>query len=436
MKIAIFGMGYVGVVSAACLLRDGHEVVGIDPVESKVADLAAGRTPIREAGVAELLAAGHAAGRLSASAHAADALVDCDLALICVGTPSLPDGGIDLRYVENCAREIATCLRHMHARPLIVLRSTVLPGTTAGTIVPLIEKTSGLHAGRDIQVVFHPEFLREGCAVRDFDDPPKIVIGEHTPGAAAALERLYENYTAPRFRTSLEVAELVKYSDNLFHAVKVVFANEMGAIANAVGADAREVADIFCSDTKLNINPYYLRPGFAFGGSCLPKDLRAVLRLAQLRSEPVPLFAATLESNRRQVERLIERVLAARPQRVGLVGLAFKPGTDDMRESPYVEVAKRLVGEGLDVAIWDPDVDPRRLIGSNKQAVQAALRHLEKMLVAGVAELADRELVLINHPIVDAATVTAWLDRDIRVIDLVGIRGVDRRLKNYEGVAW
>jgi GDP-mannose 6-dehydrogenase len=300
----------------------------------------------------------------------------------------------------------------------------------------LLEKTSGLHAGRDIHVVFHPEFLREGCAVADFDDPPKIVIGEHTPGAGDALDAIYGNYAAPRFRTSLEVAELVKYSDNLFHAVKVVFANEMGAISRAVGADAREVADIFCSDTKLNINPCYLRPGFAYGGSCLPKDLRAILRLAQMKSEPVPLFEAAQESNRRQIERLVQRVLRHRPQRVGMVGLAFKPGTDDMRESPYVEVAKRLLGEGVELAIFDPDVDPRRLIGSNKQAVQAALRHLEKLLVTNLREFDDRELILINHPVMDSAAVTGWLSEGIRVIDLVGVRGIDRRLENYEGIAW
>lgn len=436
MKVSIFGMGYVGVVSAACLLRDGHEVIGVDPVESKIADLAAGRTPIREAGVAEMLAAGHAAGRLQASVHAADALADCDMAWICVGTPSQADGSVNLCYVENCLREIAACLRHMHARPLIVVRSTILPGTTAGTLIPLFERTSGLHVGRDLHLVFHPEFLREGCAVHDFDHPPKIVIGEHTPGGGNVLAQLYQAYTAPLFRVSLEVAEMVKYSDNLFHAVKVVFANEIAAVARAVGADAREVADIFCSDTKLNINPYYLRPGFAFGGSCLPKDLRAIVRLAQVKNVPVPLFAAAQESNRTQIEALIARVLAHRPRRVGMVGLAFKPHTDDMRESPYVEVAKRLLGEGVGLRIYDPDVDPRRLIGSNKAAVQAALRHLEQLLVASVDALDDCALILINHPAVDAERVNQWIAGGAHVIDLVGIAGVGRSRAGYEGIAW
>jgi GDP-mannose 6-dehydrogenase len=436
MKISVFGMGYVGVVSTACLLRDGHTLYGVDPVEAKVADLKAGRTPIREAQVQELLATGHADGRLDAGTHAADALADCDIAWICVGTPSQPDGGIDLRYVRACVSEIGTCLRHLPVRPLVAVRSTVLPGTTRGVIIPLLENSSGLRVGKDLDVVFHPEFLREGSAVADFDDPPKIVIGESQPGGGERLLRLYEDYAAPRFQTELEVAELVKYSDNLFHAIKVVFANEMGALAHAVGADARAVADIFCSDTKLNINPYYLRPGFAYGGSCLPKDLRAILRLAQQENVSVPLFEAARESNRIVVETLVARVLRMRPSRVGLVGLAFKPGTDDMRESPYVEVAKRLIGEGIDVRIHDPGVDPRRLIGSNQAAVQAALRHLERLLVVRREELADCDLILVNHPTVDANEIAAWAESGKQVIDLAGIKQVSRELSGYEGIFW
>ncbi|MCB9849364.1 MAG: UDP-glucose/GDP-mannose dehydrogenase family protein [Phycisphaerales bacterium] len=436
MRISIFGMGYVGVVSSACLVRDGHEVIGVDPVEAKVADINAGRTPIREDGVAEMLATGHAAGLLSASTHAADALAECDLAWICVGTPSQVDGGIDLRYVESCIREIGSCLKHMHARPLIVLRSTVLPGTTRETVIPLLEKSSGLTVGKDLHIVFHPEFLREGNAVHDFDEPPKIVIGEETAGAGDALEALYAKYDAPHFRAPLEVAELVKYSDNLFHAIKVVFANEMGAIAHAVGADAREVADIFCSDTKLNINPYYLRPGFAYGGSCLPKDLRAILRLAQQKNISVPLFESAPQSNRQLVEHFVDRVLRSKPQSVGMVGLAFKPGTDDMRESPYVEVAKRLLGEGMTLAIYDPAVDPSRLIGSNKQAVQTALRHLEQLIVHDIAALDACDTIVINHRAVNAEKVNAWLAAGKTTFDLVGIAGVVRTTPGYEGISW
>lgn len=436
MNISIFGMGYVGIVSSGCLLRDGHRVFGVDPIASKARDMNEGRTPIQEPGVAELLAAGHRAGRLAAGTSAAEALRGCEMAWICVGTPSLPDGGINLDYVERCVREIGQALRGLPDRPLIVLRSTVLPGTTRQRVIPALEEASGLKAGRDIHVVFHPEFLREGSAVYDFDNPPKIVVGEAHGGAGDRLMQIYEKYQAPRFRTELEVAEMVKYSDNLFHAVKVIFANEVGAIARAVGADARQVADIFCSDTKLNINPYYLRPGFAFGGSCLPKDLRAILRFAHVRSVKVPMLDGVLESNQRQVDEFVARVLAKRPGSVGMVGLAFKPKTDDMRESPYVAVAKRLIGEGIKLRIYDPGVDPSRLIGSNKEAVQAALRHLEQLLVRQVDELGDCDLILINHPTVDAAKVQKWLKAGIRVLDLASIPGVPRDAAGYEGIAW
>ena len=436
MRISIFGMGYVGIVSSACLLRDGHQIFGVDLIESKARDMNEGRTPIQEPGVAEMLAAGHLDGRMAASTEPADGLTDCDMAWICVGTPSLPDGGINLDYVERCIREIGGRLRGTRARPLIVLRSTSLPGTTRNRMIPALEETSGLTVGKDIQVVFHPEFLREGSAVYDFDNPPKIVVGEARLGAADTLMKVYENYPAPRFRTDLEVAEMVKYSDNLFHAVKVIFANEIGAIARAVGVDARQVADIFCSDTKLNINPYYLRPGFAFGGSCLPKDLRAILRFAHVRSARVPMLDGVLESNKTQIEEFVARVQAKRPRRVGMVGLAFKPKTDDMRESPYVAVAKRMIGEGIRLRIHDPNVDTRRLIGANKEAVQAALGHLEALLVSSLDELSECDLILVNHGTVDAQIVNAWLKQGIGVLDLADIPGVDRKTEGYEGIAW
>jgi len=436
MKISIFGMGYVGVVSAGCLLRDGHHVVGVDPVESKVRDLNEGRSPIQEAGVAKMLAAGRRDGRLSASTAPADGLADCDMVWVCVGTPSSPSGAIDLRYVENCLRDIGTFLRGNENRPLIVLRSTVLPGSTRGKVIPVLEQAGGLSVGRDVHLVFHPEFLREGSAVHDFDNPPKIVVGEAHPGGADRLFELYESYEGPRFRTELEVAEMVKYSDNTFHAMKITFANEMGALARAVGADARAVADIFCADTKLNISAAYLRPGFAFGGSCLPKDLRAILHFARVRSVATPMLEGMGESNRTQIENFVSRVLSTRPTTVGVIGLAFKPGTDDMRESPHVAVAKRLIGEGIRLRIWDPGVDPNRLVGSNKAAVQTALGHLESLLVPESDALNDCDLILINHPAVDAAQVRAWLQSGIRVIDLTGIPGVESDAGEYEGIAW
>jgi len=436
VKISIFGMGYVGVVSAACLLRDGHDVVGVDPVESKVRDLSEGRSPIQEPGIAEMLASGHQAGRLQATTDVATALTCCQMAWVCVGTPSSADGSVNTASLESVARQIGAGLRTSQARPLVVIRSTSLPGTTRKLVIPAIEVASGLKVGRDLHVVFHPEFLREGSAVRDFDQPPKIVIGEVEPGSGGVLLSVYERYSAPRFCMRLEEAELVKYYDNVFHALKITFANEMGSLARAAGVDARRVAEAFCADTKLNISSYYLRPGFAFGGSCLPKDLRAILRYGSLQSVGTPMLEGMLQSNSRQVDSLVARVLATSPASVGMVGIAFKPNTDDMRESPYVTVAKRLIGEGIRLSIYDPGVRPDRLIGSNKEAVQRSLGHLEKLLVPSLEELDGCDVILINHRIVEADQVDRWLSMDRQVVDLVGVGNVEAGRAGYEGICW
>ena len=436
MKISIFGMGYVGVVSGACLVDSGHEVVGVDKAAGKVVDLQAGRSPIQEPGVSEMLMGGYEGGLLSATTDACDALAGAEMVWICVGTPSQADGGIDLSAVEAVIREIGGILSGTSDRPLIVLRSTSVVGTTRQKVIGALEDASGLVVGEDIDVVFHPEFLREGCAVSDFYDPPKIVVGECRPGAGDRLLEVYEGYEAPVFRLSLEEAELVKYYDNIFHAVKITFANELGAVAKSVGVDSRRVAEVFCADTKLNISSRYLRPGFAFGGSCLPKDLRALLRLASLKSVATPMLDGVKQSNDSQVQRLIGRVLATGAAEVGMVGLAFKAGTDDMRESPYVRVAKALIGEGVKVSIWDPTIRPELLVGSNKEQVQGALRHLEELLVETVDKLDSVDVILINHKSVDAGQVGKWLGAGKKVLDLVGIDGVDAGLEGYEGIYW
>jgi len=436
LKISILGMGYVGVVSGACLVRDGHHVVGVDPVQSKVDDLAKGHTPIQEPGVAELLAAGYEAGRLTASTDPGDAVKDADMVWVCVGTPSSLEKGIDLSHVETVMGQIGRAMKDFGARPLVVLRSTVLPGSMENLVIPTLERTSGLKAGEDFNAVFHPEFLREASAVADFDDPPKIVVGESLPNAGDRLMSLYDSFGAPKFRVSLGEAEMVKYCDNLFHALKVTFANEVGAIAHSAGIDARRVAKVFCSDTKLNISPRYLRPGFAYGGSCLPKDLRAILRYATLQSIPTPMLRGILESNKLQVEDFVSRVLASKPKTVGLVGLAFKSKTDDMRESPYVDVAKRLIGEGVALRIFDPSVKVEHLIGANKIMVEAALSHLHEVVVDSLDDLDGADLILINHATVDAARVQQWLDAGIRVLDLASIDGIDVKQDAYEGIAW
>ena len=436
MRISIYGMGYVGVVSGACLLRDGHEIVAVDPVIAKVKDLRQGRSPIQEAGVADLLAEGHKAGRLKATTEPSEGLANSDMVWICVGTPPQPDGEIDYSSVDTVIGQIGRALRNSKDRPLVVLRSTCLPGTTSNRVIPLLEESSGLMVGKDINVVFHPEFLREGTAVDDFDNPPKIVVGEAKAGAGDLLFSIYEKYEAPHFHLELAEAEMVKYSDNLFHALKITFANEVATVIKSIGMDARRVAEVFCADTKLNISPLYLRPGAAYGGSCLPKDLQAILRFASLKSLHLPMLQGVLESNEVQINNLIARVLEYRPNMVGMVGLAFKSNTDDMRGSPYVKVAKALIGEGIRLRIYDPAVQPDRLIGSNKEQVQKALRHLVDLLVPSLEDLSATDLIIVNHPIVDSDCIYSWLNAGIRILDLADIKGIDRGADGYEGIYW
>jgi GDP-mannose 6-dehydrogenase len=436
MRISIFGMGYVGIVSGACLLRDGHEVIGVDTVAAKVTDLAQGRSPIQEPKVAELLAEGHKSDRLKATTESTEGLAGSDMIWICVGTPSLPDGGIDISSVETVIKQIGRALRSQKGRPLVVLRSTCLPGTTSNRVIPLLEEASGLTAGKDIHVVYHPEFLREGTAVEDFDNPPKIVVGEAHAGSGDVLFSLYEKYEAPHFRLELSESEMVKYCDNLFHALKITFANEVASVAKSIGVDARRVAEVFCADTKLNISPRYLHPGFAFGGSCLPKDLQAILRFASLKSLRLPMLESLPESNEIQINNLIARVLTHSAETVGIVGLAFKTNTDDMRGSPYLKVAKALIGEGICLRIYDPAVQPERLIGSNKEQVLKSLGHLENLLVSSIEDLSTTDLIIVNHPIIDADCIHSWLNAGIRILDLANIKGVDHHADMYEGIYW
>ena len=436
MRISIFGTGYVGTVSGACLVRDGHEVIGVDPVVGKITDLAQGLCPIQEPGVAKLLAKGHKAGRLKATTDPSEGTTGSDMVWICVGTPSKPDGEVDLSALDTVIREVGKALRNSKDRPLIVVRSTCLPGTMSNRVIPLLEETSGLKVGRDIHVVYHPEFLREGVALEDFDNPPKIVVGEAHSGAGDLLLSIYQKYDAPCFRLELNEAEMVKYCDNLFHAMKITFANEVAAVARSIGADARHIAEVYCADTKLNISPCYLKPGFAYGGSCLPKDLRAILRLASINSLRLPMLQGIVESNELQIHNLITRVLSYGPDIVGMVGLAFKPNTDDMRESPYVKVAKALISEGIELRIYDSTVQPERLMGSNKQQVQKTLGRLEGLLVNSPEKLSAANLIIVNHPTIDADRIRNWLNAGIRILDLAGIDGVDSRDDGYEGIYW
>ena len=419
MKISIFGMGYVGVVTAACLAKDGHVVCGVDLAGSKVDMLNAGRSPIVEDEIGELVEAAVRSGLLRATSDVSEALAECELALVCVGTPSLPSGAPDNRYVIQVAEQIGAQLVHRRKPLLVVLRSTVLPGTVRKVIVPALERSSGRLVGDGFEVVFHPEFLREGTSVHDYYHPPKVVVGERVPGTGGSVLALYAGIDAPRIACELEIAETVKFADNIFHAAKITFANEIGQVCHAMGISGRKVMDIFCEDTKLNISPRYLKPGFAFGGSCLPKDTRAFISLARSCELSLPMIEGILPSNRLQIERAIAAVLQSGVRRIGLHGIAFKPGTDDLRESPLVELAERLLGKGMKLVCYDSHVQMARLLGGNRSYIEKVLPHLGEILTDDIQKLDDCEVILLGHA-APVAHVRHWLLLGRAVLDLTG----------------
>jgi len=343
---------------------------------------------------------------------------------------------VDTRYVERVAAQIGAALyNRQKERFLVVLRSTVLPGTTRSLVITTLERTSGRAVGQGYDVLYHPEFLREGSSVKDFYHPPKIVVGERSPSTARLLLNLYDSIQAPRFVTSLEVAEMIKYADNVFHAVKITFANEIGQLCQRLGIDSREVMEIFCADTQLNISPVYLRPGFAFGGSCLPKDVRALVYYARHHDLRLPLLEGALPSNDEQVERVLQRIERYRPGQIGLVGLAFKPGTDDLRESPLVTLAERLLGKGYQLCIYDPQVQTARLVGGNRAYVKQHLPHLSRLLIPFLNDLCHCDLIVVGHPMPDDTWLNHWLEEDKIVLDLVGKRSRPSH-PGYEGLYW
>jgi len=434
MQLSVFGLGYVGSVTAACLAQRGHSVIGVDVNAERVRLVNEGRSPIVEEGTPALISNAVENGNLRATTCPRDAVENSRLGIICVGTPSRPDGSLETHFVERVTTEIGAALKDRSDPFLYVLRSTVLPGTVQSTVIPCLAAETGRQPGDGYDVVFHPEFLREGSGVADFNDPPKIVVGERVSGCGAPVLELYEGIDAPRFQTPIETAELVKYADNCFHALKVVFANEIGAISKACGIDGRNVMDIFTADTKLNISSAYLNPGFAFGGSCLPKDLRALLCAAESRGVAVPTLGALMDSNEQQVQRALRLVRGTGAMRVGLYGLAFKPGTDDLRESPLVTLSKRLREDGVQLQIFDPKVRESHLTGSNKAFVKKQLGDLSDLLVKSVDAFEQCAAVILGHP-VDQSLLDRWLSQGKSVIDLVG--GLPRPASpNYHGLCW
>ena len=437
MKLSVFGLGYVGCVSAACLADAGNEVVGVDVNPTKVEIINAGKSPIVEAGIDALIAEVVTAGRLVATTDSARAIRDSELSLVCVGTPSNQNGSLDLRHVQQVCREIGAALKTRDERHVVVIRSTMLPGTVQNTVVPALEETSGKKAVTDFGICINPEFLREGSSIKDYYAPPFTLIGADDEQTANAVRGLYANIDAPVFITALKTAEMVKYVCNCFHALKVSFANEVGNICKALEIDSHEVMHVFCQDTKLNLSPYYLKPGFAFGGSCLPKDLRAINYKAKELDVETPVLAAILPSNRIQIERAIEMVLRSGKKRVGVLGFSFKAGTDDLRESPMVTLIETLIGKGFEVAIYDRDVSLARLFGANKEYIEREIPHISKLMrdtIDGV--LTDSEIVIIGNQAEEFRSVADRLRMDQQLIDLV--RLFDARTSNgkYQGICW
>ena len=438
LSISVFGMGYVGSVSAACFAHVGHKVTGVDVSPAKVEMMAAGRSPIIEARMSELVEEGHRSGMLHATTDAAEAVRNSEISFVCVGTPSLRSGKLDLGYVERVVHEIGIALQKKNSYHVIVLRRTVLPGTTESLVIPTLEKASGRRAGIDFAVCYNPEFMREGSAVADFLQPPYTVLGAQDPKHLILARQLYSTISSPVFETSIAVAEMVKYVCNAFHAVKIGFANEVGSLCKSLGVDAEAVTKIYTADTKLNISPAYLSPGFAFGGSCLPKDLRALGHRAKELDLALPLLESVLPSNAQHIDRAVEAVLRTNKRKIAFLGLSFKPGTDDLRESPQVQMIKRLLGEGCQVRVWDRDVSLGRLAGSNRQYIEEVIPHIGSLLSADVEDVVRSGEVVVIATKVDKDQLSRCLARDQIVIDLINLASASRPASaaSYQGICW
>ena len=398
MRISVFGLGYVGSVSAACMARNGHTIIGVDPDETKVTLINAGSSPIIEPGLREMLSEYARSGKIKATTDVPHAVRNTDVSFVSVGTPSRKDGSLNLDYVRQACREIGAALADKSAFHIVVARSTMLPGTVRKLVIPELEKASGKKAGVDFGVAVNPEFLREGTAIHDFDHPPKTVIGATDADTMMVVRSIYEQLPAPMVETSIEVAEAVKYTDNAWHAVKVTFANEIGAICDAVGVDGQAVMDVFCQDRKLNISTAYMRPGLAFGGSCLPKDLRALTYLANAQKLNVPMLANVLDANEAQMDRALARIEAQGQKKIGVLGLSFKAGTDDLRESPILKMVETLNERGYQIRIYDPYVSVAAVQGSNQTYIVKGIPHIHKMLTGDFDEfLAHAGTIVIGN---------------------------------------
>ena len=437
MKISVLGLGYVGTVVAGCLARAGHEVIGIDTEPRKVELVNAGKSPIIEKEIGQIIAQQVEAGRLSASTEVTVAVRQADLILVCVGTPSRSNGDIELRHVRRVCEQIGAALRTHPGAPVVVVRSTLLPGTMRELVIPTLEASSGRHAGTDFGVCVNPEFLREGTAVHDYLNPPKTVIGELTRASGNLLARLYEGIPAPLIRTDIETAEMVKYADNAWHALKVGFANEIGNLCKALQVDSHRVMEIFCRDTQLNLSAYYLRPGFAFGGSCLPKDLRALLHKAKSLDVSLPILAAVLPSNELQIERAVQTVMNHGNRKVGILGFSFKAGSDDLRNSPVVELTERLLGKGFELRIYDGNVRLASIHGANRDYILHRIPHISGLMVSSIDEVLEHaDTIVIGNAAPEFRDIPRRLGLRQTLVDLVRVSESRSVSGVYEGICW
>ncbi|HZD10311.1 MAG TPA: UDP-glucose/GDP-mannose dehydrogenase family protein [Candidatus Binatia bacterium] len=437
-RVSIFGLGYVGAVSVAVLADNGHKVIGVDVNPAKVAMINRGQSPIVEAGLSELMGRGVAAGCIQATSDAACAIQESDISLICVGTPSKLNGSLDLSYIERVSQQIGESLAHKDGYHVIIARSTMLPGSTEEVVIPALEEASGKRAGQDFGVCFNPEFLREGSSIKDFYDPPYTIIGSEDERVVAAARELYGMIEAPLIVAPVKVAEMVKYVSNAFHALKVTFANEIGNICREQEIDSHRVMDVFCQDTKLNISPAYLKPGFAFGGSCLPKDLRALLYHVRHLDQDAPVLQAIIPSNQRQVDRAYQMVRRTGSKRVGILGFSFKAGTDDLRESPVVELVERLIGKGYQVTVYDSNVSMANLQGANRAYIEREIPHIASLMCESIdGVLAQSEVVIIGNGAETFRQALKQVRPEQTVIDLVRITQ-DGTAGNghYQGICW
>jgi len=438
LRISIFGLGYVGAVSLACLARDGHEVIGVDVDPAKLSLIREGKTPVVEEGMVDLMAKVVGNGNVSVTSDVREAVLGSDISLICVGTPSAANGSQDQGAMLRVAHDIGRILRDKPASHVFVFRSTLVPGTVEDVLRPILERESGKKDGVGFHLCFQPEFLREGTSIRDYDNPPFTIVGAASSAPIETLKQLFGHLPCEFHSTSIRAAEMVKYCCNNFHALKITFANETARVCQAMGVDPFEVMDLVCKDRQLNISPAYLKPGFAFGGSCLPKDLRATMHLAKMRDVELPMLGGILGSNRVHIDHAINKVLASGERRIGMIGLSFKTGTDDLRESPLVLMAEHFIGKGLSLSVFDPEVHLSRLLGANRRFIEQHLPHIGSMIRADIETVIEESGLLVVG--IAPAGVREALERLVRpdqiIVDLVNLPNRANIRGHYEGLCW